>query len=61
MARWVFSGSGAADQDEVALGVEEGAGGELTDLAFIDRGIGEDEAVEILEDGEPGAADAVVD
>jgi hypothetical protein len=32
-----FAGAGAADEDGVAPGVEEGAGGKLADQAFIDR------------------------
>ena len=56
-----FAGAGAADEDGVALGVEEGAGGEFAHLAFIDRRVGEDEAVEILQDRELGAADPIAD
>jgi hypothetical protein len=47
-----FAGAGSADEDRIALGVEEGAGGEFANLSFIDRRIGEDELVEIFEDGE---------
>src|SRR6185312_16527200 len=54
-------GAGAADEDAVALGVKEGAGGQLTDLTLIDRRIGEDEAVDVLQDRELGAADPVAD
>ena len=56
-----FAGAGAADEDGVALGVEEGAGGELAHLALIDRRIGEDEPVEVLEHRELGAGDAIAD
>src|SRR5258708_33983820 len=56
-----FSGAGAADEDRIALGVEEGAGGELANLPFIDRRIGEDELVDVLEDRELGSADAIAD
>src|SRR5260370_8529085 len=56
-----FSGEGAADEDRIALGVEEGAGGELANLPFIDRRIGEDELVDVLEDRELGSADAIAD
>src|SRR5258708_36074836 len=56
-----FSGAGAADEDGIALGVEEGAGGELANLPFIDRRIGEDELVDVLEDPELGSADAIAD
>src|SRR5260221_735530 len=60
-AQMVFPGAGPADEDGIALGVEEGAGGEFANLSFIDRRIGEDELVEIFEDGELGAADAIAD
>jgi hypothetical protein len=56
-----FAGSGAADKDRIALGVEEGAGGEFTNLPLIDRRIGEDERVEIFEDRELGSADTIAD
>jgi hypothetical protein len=56
-----FAGAGSADEDRIALGVEEGAGGEFANLSFIDWRIGEDELVEIFEDGELGTADAVAD
>ena len=60
-AQMGFSGAGAADEDRIAFGVEEGAGGEFAYLPFIDRSIGEDELVEIFEDRELGSADAVAD
>jgi len=56
-----FAGSGAADEDRIALGVEEGAGGEFANLPFVDRRIGKDELVEVFEDRELGAADAIAD
>src|SRR5665213_3853228 len=56
-----FAGAGAADEDGVALGVEEGAGGEFAHQSLIDRGISEDELVEILEHRELGASDAIAD
>ena len=56
-----FAGAGAADEDRVALGVQEGAGGKFAHLALIDRRVGEDELVEVFEDREPGAADAIAD
>jgi hypothetical protein len=56
-----FAGSGAADKDRIALGVEEGAGGEFTNLPLIDRRIGEDERVEIFEDRELGSADTIAE
>jgi hypothetical protein len=46
--------AGAADEDGVALGVEEGTGGEFAHQAGVDRGVGKDELVEVLEDGESG-------
>jgi hypothetical protein len=60
-AQMGFAGSGAADKDRIALGVEEGAGGEFTNLPLIDRRIGEDERVEIFEDRELGSADTIAD
>ena len=51
----------AADEDGIALGVEEGAGGEFPDLAFIGRCIGEHELIEVFENREPGPADTVAD
>src|SRR5450759_1960853 len=56
-----LAGTGAADKDRIALGVEEGAGGELANLPFVDRSIGEDELVQIFENWELGAADAIAD
>src|SRR3954463_5908933 len=56
-----FAGAGAADEDGVALGIEEGSGGKFAHHAGIDRGVGKDEFVDVLEDGEPGAADAIAD
>ena len=56
-----FAGAGAADEDGVALGVQEGAGGEFANLPLIDRRVGEDEAVEVFEDRELGPADAIAD
>src|SRR5665213_1383867 len=56
-----FAGAGAADEDSIALDVEEGAGGEFAQLALVDRGFGEDERVEVLEDRELGTADAIAD
>jgi hypothetical protein len=54
-----FTGSRAADEDRIAFGIEEGAGGEFANLPFIDRRIGEDELVEIFEDRELGVARAI--
>ena len=43
-----FAGSGAADQDDIALIGDEGAGGKVMDQARIDRCAGEVEVVQIL-------------
>jgi len=51
-----FASARAADEDRVALGVEEAAGGEFTDQSFIDRHVREDELVDILENRELGSA-----
>jgi hypothetical protein len=56
-----FAGAGAADEDCIALSVQEGAGGEFANLPFIDRRIGEGERVDIFEDRELGSADAIAD
>src|SRR6478735_7525330 len=56
-----FAGAGAPDEDRIALGVKEGAGGEFANLSFIDWRFGEDKLVETFEDGELGTADAVAD
>ncbi len=56
-----FAGAGAADEDSIALGIEEDPGGEFAQLALVDRGFGEDERVEVFEDRELGSADAVAD
>ena len=56
-----FARARAADEDRVALGVEEGAGGEFANLAFVDRRVGEDELVDVLEDRELRAGDAIAD
>jgi hypothetical protein len=37
-----FAGAGPADEDRIALGVKEGAGGEFANLSFINRRIGEE-------------------
>ena len=52
-----FAGAGPADEDRIALGVKEGAGGEFANLPFIDRRIGEGERVDIFEDRELGSSD----
>jgi hypothetical protein len=56
-----FAGAGAADEDRIALGVEEDASGEFAHLPFIDRRIGEDEFIEIFENRKLGSADAIAD
>jgi hypothetical protein len=56
-----FARASSADEDSVALGVEEGAGGQLTHLALIDRRVGEDELVEVFQDRELGGGDAIAD
>ena len=56
-----FSGAGSADEDGVAPGIKESAGGEFAHLAFIDRRVGEDEAVEVFEHRELGTPDAIAD
>ena len=54
-----FAGAGAADEDCIALSVQEGAGGEFANLPFIDRRIGEGEGVDIFEDRELGSSDTI--
>jgi hypothetical protein len=56
-----FAGASAADEDCVALVIQEGAGGEFTNLSFIDWRIGEDERIDIFEDRELGSANAIAD
>jgi hypothetical protein len=56
-----FSGAGAANEDRIALGVQEGAGGELANLSFIDRRIGEGKRIDVFEDRELGSADEIAD
>src|SRR5271170_7670310 len=56
MQRWV-----TADEDRVAFGVEESAGGEFANLAFIDRRIREDKLVDVLEDRKLRADDPIAD
>jgi hypothetical protein len=54
-----LSGARAANKYRVAFGVEESTGGKLANEPLIDRRIGEDELVEILEDRELGCGDAI--
>lgn len=56
-----FAGAGATDEDGVALGVEEGAGGEFAHLALIDRRIAKDKSVEVFENRELGPTDTIAD
>src|ERR1700722_6457296 len=56
-----LSRAGPADQDQIALSVDEVAGGEFANLPFVDRRALEDESLEVLQHGESGAADAIVD
>ena len=56
-----FARARPADKDRVAFGVEEGAGGEFANLAFIDRRIREDELVDVLEDWKLRADDPIAD
>ena len=46
-----FAGSGAADQDDIALIGDEGATGKIVDQARVDRGAGEVEVGESLASG----------
>src|ERR1700736_5767800 len=56
-----FAGAGATDEDGIALGVEEGAGGELAHLALIHRCIGKDALDEVFENREPCSAETITD
>ncbi len=49
-----FARAGSADKDGIALGVQEGAGRQFTDLPLIDRRGDENEAVEISQHPELG-------
>src|SRR6202522_4484689 len=60
-AKMGFARACAADEDRVAFGVEESAGGEFANLAFIDRRIREDELVDVLEDRKLRAYDTRAD
>ena len=60
-AQMCFTGAGATDEDRIALGVQECAGGEFAYLSFIDWRIGEGERVDIFQDWELGSADAIAD
>jgi hypothetical protein len=56
-----FAGTSAADEDRVALGVEERSGGQFANLPLVDRRVGEYEFVQVLEHRELGAADTIAD
>ena len=56
-----FACAGAADEDGIAFGIQEGAGGEFANQPLIDRGVGEDELVQVFENRELGAGDAIAD
>ncbi len=56
-----FTGAGAADQDKVALMVEEVAGGEVSDQRFIDVGGFEVELFQFLCQGQLGNGHLVFD
>src|SRR5665213_1114083 len=56
-----FAGAGATDEDGVALGIQEGAGGEFANQSLIDGCVGEGEGIEIFENRELGAGDAIAD
>lgn len=56
-----FAGASAANEDRVAFGNQEGAGGELADQALVDRGVSKNELVEVLEDRELGPCGAIAD
>src|SRR5271163_4291957 len=60
-AKMGFARACAADEDRVAFGVEESAGGEFANLAFIDRRIREDKLVDVLEDRRLRADDPIAD
>src|SRR6202451_996571 len=53
-----LSRTGPADQDEIALGIDEVAGGEFANLPFVDRRALEDESLEVLQHWESRAAEA---
>src|SRR3954447_26500849 len=53
--------AGAANEDRVALGIQERPGGQFAHLALIDRGLGKDEPIEVLEHRKLGPAQAIAD
>lgn len=60
-AQMGFARTGSADEDCVALGVEESACRKFAHLALIDQGVGEDELVQVLESRELGGGNPVAD
>ena len=56
-----LSGAGAADQHDVALALQEAAGGELLDQGRIDRRGGEVEVGQLLGRRQPGRRHLVLD
>jgi hypothetical protein len=56
-----FAGARAADKDSAALGIKKRAGREFAHLALVDRRVGKDEFVQILQHREFGSADTVAD
>ena len=56
-----FVGAGAPNKDHVGPPVEEAASWQLSHPAFVDRRTCKDECVQILDDQEFGATDAVTD
>jgi hypothetical protein len=50
-----LAGAGSTDEDGVAPCVQDGAGGELTNFPLVDRSVGKDEAIGVLENWELGA------
>ncbi len=56
-----LSGTGAADEDDVALVGEEVAAGEVADQGLVDRGVIENEVVDVLGQGQLGDRHLVLD
>ena len=56
-----LSGSGAADQDDIALIGHKAAGGQLLDQTFVDRGSGEVELFDVLGERQLGDGHLVAD
>jgi hypothetical protein len=56
-----LSGAGAADEDRVALLLDEAAGGEIAHQGLVDRRAVEIEVLEVLDDRELGGGELVLD